>query len=305
METFFVLAAKLLPVYLLVLLGFVAARYIGVKKEPVANLLIYIITPVVVFTGVATTKFSLGTISLPLLFFAVGAIVALITYLISRPIWNDDTKNMASYIAGSSNSGFFGLPVAVTIFGSQVIGTVSLAIIGTTLYLTSFGYYIAARGKYTSKDALIAVAKLPVLYGFLLGIIVSALNIKLGPTYLEYAENFVGAFVILGMMLIGIALAEIRKFEFDKAFISITFIAKFLLWPLITFGVLLADKVLFGIYDQNIHNVIMLVSVVPVAGNIIAYATILKSHPEKSSLVVFLSTLFALFYVPFIAAIFF
>ena len=37
------------------------------------------------------------------------------------------------------------------------------------------------------------------------------------------------------------------------------------------------------------------------AANTVAFATDLKAQPEKASLVVFLSTLFGLFYIPLIA----
>jgi len=45
----FLLLAKLVPYYLMIILGFVAARFLGAQKGSVVKILTYIIVPVVVF----------------------------------------------------------------------------------------------------------------------------------------------------------------------------------------------------------------------------------------------------------------
>jgi malate permease and related proteins len=45
-------------------------------------------------------------------------------------------------------------------------------------------------------------------------------------------------------------------------------------------------------------------AIVPLAANTVALATELKVHPERAAIAVLLSTLFALFYIPFMAYIF-
>jgi len=48
-----------------------------------------------------------------------------------------------------------------------------------------------------------------------------------------------------------------------------------------------------------------LFSIFPIAANKVAFATELKVHPEKAALTVFLSTLFALFYIPLVVSLLF
>ena len=43
----------------------------------------------------------------------------------------------------------------------------------------------------------------------------------------------------------------------------------------------------------------ILMSIVPLAANTIALASDLDVHPEEATIAVFLSTIFALFYIPF------
>ncbi|MFA6533254.1 MAG: AEC family transporter [Patescibacteria group bacterium] len=304
MEIFFTVLLKLIPLYVIIILGYIGGRFLDIKKETIAPLLINIIVPVVIFTGIVTTKINLSTLSIPILFFLVSSSISLLTYYFSGFIWKDSTKNILSFAAGTANTGYFGLPVAIAIFGNSAIIIASLALLGTSLYTNSLGYFLAARGQHTFKESLIKVLKLPILHAFFIGLIVNLLDIKLGAIYFDMAKNFNGAFVILGMMIIGLGLADIKDFSYDFKFIGLSLFIKFLVWPLVMLTIILVDSYTFKIYDHNLYKLLILMAIVPVATNIVSYATILKAQPEKLSLVVFISTFFALFYVPLISALF-
>jgi hypothetical protein len=220
-------------------------------------------------------------------------------------VWKDSTRNILAFASGTANTGYFGLPVAISIFGKSAIGVASLALLGTSLYTNSLGYFLAVSGQHTAKESLMKVLKLPILYTFFLGLIVNNLDIKLGAIYFDMANNFNGAFVILGMMIIGLGLAGIKDFKFDLRFIIWTLFTKFFLWPLIILAIILLDSLMFKIYDYNLYKLLILMAIVPVATNIVSYGTVLKAQPEKLSLVVFISTFFALFYVPLISTLFY
>ena len=303
MDIFLELLVKLLPIYMLMILGYIAGKYLRVQKEAIANVLVYILSPVVIFFGVLNTKLSVGTLSIPILFFGVSCVVAGLMYILSGIFWKDTTRNTLAYIAGSSNSGFFGIPVVVAIFGPDAIGLAALAVIGTTLYLNTVGFFIAAKGEHSSRESVLKVLKMPIIYAFSLGLLAQAVQIQPNETYLELANNFNGAFIILGMMLVGIGLSEIKKIKMDLRFISFAFFSKFIVWPFIVSAIILVDSWLFGIYDQRLQQIIFILAFVPIAGNIVAYTAILKSHPEKSALAVFLTTIFALVLIPAVAVI--
>ena len=144
-----------------------------------------------------------------------------------------------------------------------------------------------------------------VLYAFLLGMEVNVLGIQLGKLYFDIAGVFNAAFIFFGMMIIGLGLADIKKFTFDFKFVGMSFFASFILWPLVALTLILIDNYTFHIYDANLRRIIMLLSILPVATNVVPYTTILKTQSEKVALVVFLSTLFALFYIPLLTAVFF
>jgi len=69
MTVFITLLLKLIPLYITILLGYIAGKFLNVKKEAIAPLLIYIIAPIIIFNGVVTTKINVTSLSLPVLFF--------------------------------------------------------------------------------------------------------------------------------------------------------------------------------------------------------------------------------------------
>lgn len=304
MTIFLTLLFKLIPLYLIIVLGYIAGKYLQVKKESIAPLLIYIIVPVVVFQGTYSTKIDISILSLPLIFFLLTCSFCLLFYFLSKYMWHDSTRNIFAFAASAGNTGYFGLPVALALFGQDVLGIVVISIFGVVFFENSLGFFITARGHHTLKEAFIKVATLPSLYAFILGLILNSLGITIGPLFTDMMIQFRAVYSILGMMIIGLGLASINTYMFDVKFILTVFFAKFIAWPLVMFGIIFLDSTLFHFYTPQIYKVMILLSVVPVAANTVTYATQLKVQPEKASLVVLLSTLFALFYIPAVVLLF-
>ncbi len=304
MTVFLTILLKIVPLYLLIALGFVAGRYLAASKETVAKLLIYIIAPAIIFNSVFTTPIAANVLFLPFLFFALCCLICIATFSISKHIWPDATKNVLSFTAGTGNTGYFGLPVAIALFGTDVAGLIIILTLGFILYENSLGFYITARGHHSAKESINRLLALPAIYAFAIALLLNLLGVRFGQAYTDFATYFIGTYTVLGMMLIGLGLAGITAYEFDFKFVTASFLAKFIIWPAVVLAIILLDKTLFGFFSDQIYKVMILLSVVPLAANTVAYATEFNAHPEKASFAVLLSTLFALFYIPSIAMLF-
>src|SRR5690606_21292813 len=97
--------------------------------------------------------------------------------------------------------------------------------------------------------------------------------------YWTYAS---GAWIFIGMMLIGVALGKLERFELDWRLLRWLAAAKFLLWPMGGFAIVLLDLHLFHVFEPVIHQMILIFTTVPLAGNLVAYAATLKLHPERA-----------------------
>ena len=303
MTIFFALLAKLIPLYIIIGLGFIAGRYLHVRKESIAPLVMYILSPMIVFNAALTTTITMSTLTLPILLFTLACLVCITFFFLGHFFWHDTTRNILAFAAGNGNTGYFGIPVAIILFSPKLVNIYIFGILGLSLYQNSLGFFIAAKGHYTVQETLLKVAKLPSLYAFFIGLLFNLVELHLGSTYVDTVTNFRGAYTILGMMIIGLGLASITSYKFDFKFICIAFFARFLVWPALMLLVITVNTAL-KIYDPNIYKVMILSSIVPLAADTVTFATQLNAQPEKASLAVLLSTVFALFYIPLISAFF-
>src|SRR3989338_969274 len=183
MEIFFSLILKLIPLYLIIFLGFLAGKYLKAQKESIASVLIYTITPVIIFHGVVTTEINLGVLMLPAIYFSIATILCLTFYKFTKKLWPDNTRNILAFAAGIGNIGYFGLPVAVAIFGENAVGIVALMVMGGMVYESTVGFFITARGHHTVEESIGKLLKLPLIYAFLFGLILNLLKVSLNQTY--------------------------------------------------------------------------------------------------------------------------
>lgn len=300
MAVFSVLFSKLIVLYVLIFLGFLAARFLSAQRETIAKLLIYMITPVIVFYGTYSADINLANLSLPIVLFLLCTFVSLSFLAIGKLAFKTDaTKNILAFAAGTGNTGYFGLPVALFLFGDQIFSVAVLTLLGFVLFENSVGFYLVAKGHNSSRQSLLKLVKLPSIYAFFLGLVFNYFSLDLDALKV-LEESFKGSYTLLGMMMIGMGLSKFSTAHTDLKFIALSFTAKFFAWPLIVVALIAIDKSFFGFYNKDIYNIFTLMSIVPLAANSVAYAVELKVYPDKVALTVLLSTIFALFYIPFI-----
>lgn len=172
-------------------------------------------------------------------------------------------------------------------------------VLASLLYQNSVGYYITAKGNFTAKQSFIKVIKLPVLYAFLLGLILNIFGFKMPEIFLDYSDYLKGAYAILGMMFLGMGMEKIKtNGAFDKRFIFYSLFIKFVIWPVLILIFIYIDKNYLNFLNKDFYLLMFIFSIVPLAGNTVTVATLLDVKPEKISLAVFISTLVSLFYIP-------
>ncbi len=304
MEEFINLFVKISFLYLIVAVGFLAGKKLKIDRSTIATLLIYIITPVIIFYGVVVAPVSNTYLLLPVVFFVTATLLSLIFYEVGKLFWKTNEKNLLSAAAGSGNTGYFGLPLVLALTGEGGLSIAVFCLLGTTLYESTRSYYILAKSHVSPRESIAMVLKLPLLYAFILGLIANRAGFVIEGDLLEVFSYFKGAYVVLGMMIVGIALAAANIRAFDLRFTLLAFIAKFVGYPALIGGFVVLDATIFNLFTQNTHTVMMLISIVPMAANTISYAMLLKTHPEKAALTVMASTIFALLYIPLFVALF-
>ncbi|NQY86228.1 MAG: AEC family transporter [Colwellia sp.] len=300
MSLFFLILIKIIPLYINVLLGYLSTKFLDVKRESIASLLIYILGPIVVFSAVLSVKIDLTLALLPIFLYIFGSILAFTTLFIWEKSWDNPTGNILAFSAGTGNTGYFGIPLAIIFFPPHLADIYIFTVLASLLYESTTGFYVTAKGNFTVKQSLKKISKLPILHAFVLGLICNLAGFKIPEEIVSYTAQFKGAYGILGMMMLGMGLIGLKGNDdnWDKKFIGITFVLKFIFWPLAIIFVIFLDKTFFNFLNEDLYKVLFLFSIVPLAGNSVTLAVLLNAKPEKTSLAVFLSTVVSVVFIP-------
>lgn len=298
MDVFLSLFAAILPLYVIIALGWVAGRFYDVDRNSLANLAIYILVPVVTFYYMAGLEFQLSFLSLPIVAYVVFSVLTIIFFRLGKLIYPDKRANLLAMCAGTKNNGYMGLPLIILFFEPAWVGVYVFMLTGSLMFEATVMYYIANRGQFSPKESVKRVLSFPVIYAAFFGLAFNLLGLQIPEQTESFWGYFRGAYVVVGMMIIGLALARVSKLVITKKFLSFVFIAQFVVWPLVTYGLVLFDQSYTQLFTQEVYKFLIILSILPPAANTAAYAATLDLNPEKAATTILLGTVFALFYIP-------
>lgn len=305
MDIFLLLLTNLLPLYILIAVGFGASRFFEIDRQTLANFAIYICAPVVMFGFVIDLDLKPQLAFLPFIVFALFSGMAFGALALAKKIYKDGRANLAALCSAHSNTGYFGLPLVLLVFQDhkEWVGVYVFMLLGNAIFESTVSYYIAARGKFTVRQSLKRVVKFPTIYAITAGLIINLLNVHMPEMFYLYWGYFKGAYVVAGMMIIGASLAKVNKLVIAPKFLTFSFAGKFIVWPLLAWVLILADEHFFHLFAPQIHQLLFLMAIVPQGANIAAFATQMDLRPEKAASTVLIGTIFALFYIPLVMAL--
>lgn len=292
------LMTQITPLLILIALGYIAGRYLCVNLHSLAMIAIYILSPFVIFGAMAKAELQPAYAQLPIVIFIIAFVISATSYAIAKRIWADDTANIVGMASVNGNTGYFGLPLVMALVGEEWVGVFFMMNIAALFGEVTISYYMAARGNFTMGESIRKIFKLPVFYAFLAGLTVNAVDFTLPPIFYTYWTYAAGAWVIIGMMLIGVAVSKAGGLTFGPRMLTHLFIVKFVVWPLAILAALWVDKVYFQSFSREVYVMALIYGLVPLAGNPVAYAAQLGLKSERIALAVILSTVFALIYMP-------
>ncbi|OEY65522.1 AEC family transporter [Marinobacter sp. X15-166B] len=295
---------KLTPLYITVLLGWIAGRFLDASGRHIAGIMLYIVTPSVVFSGVMAAPLSAEVILLPVLVFCLCSVIGGAHLWLAQRWITDGSAGVMPLSVGTGNTGYFGIPVALLLFGEQGLALYIVCMLGTTLFENSLGFYLAARGRYDYKDALRRVVRLPSVYAFILGVALNLSGASVPLVFEPLFDNLRGAYSIFGMMIIGMGIVSFRGLAGNWRFTGLAFFGKFVVWPAVALGFWWLDSQVLGVYEPAVHQAIFLLSITPIAANTVVMATLLDAAPRQAAGTTLLSTLVALVYIPVMVAAF-
>lgn len=297
-DVFWSIVDEMLPLYIMMLLGYLGGKLFQVETKSVASLAVFVVSPIVFMLSVQKMQFSAGAIYAPLVMMALGIAVSLLVLKTTKTFMDAKTPYLSALMSGTSNWGYFGMPLAFILFDPQIVALYVLIGFGTHLFENSFGIYYISRGNLSPVESFKNVFKYPTIYAIVIGLVLSYTGTEVPILDDQFFNYFKGAYVVLGMMIIGLGIANMERFTVDAKLISTVFGVRFLLWPMVALGTIWLDKNVFTLLGPDFYKPLLLFSVMPMGANNIAFAAKFDMNPGKASVAALASTIFAMFFVP-------
>ncbi len=292
------IAAKLLPLYLVVLLGAVLGRALEVDRSTVGTVLVRAVSPVVFLGAMASTPVAPRDLALPALFLAMPTLICLAARRIVQPLLAGSEAQLAAFLAGSANVGYFGVPAALAVLPAHALGAYMLCLLGFAVYENTVGYYMLARGRASARESLLRVARLPAMHAIALGLAANWASLSGGPELRVLWEAFKGCYVVLGMLALGLGIARLPALGATLRFVAVTASTRFALWPLAAVGLVAADAAVGSPFGADVQRIALLLAALPCATSGAIFAAELGLEPEKAAASVLVTTVLALLSVP-------
>ena len=286
-------------------IGFFAGRKLDVNMHSLSMLSIYILVPFVITVSLINIDLRPSHIAVPVFLFFLCSALCYIATKLGQKLLDKDYHPLMPLLGGTSNSGYFGIPILVALLGPSAIGVYMLFNMGVLVTEVTTSYYLSNRANTDIKGSIKRVLKLPPLYAVIVGISLNLLNVEVPKVITTYWEHATGAYIIIGMMLIGVGLSKLKGLHVDPKFTALCFSHKYLLWPAVFLGLILIDQNFTHILNKDDHLMLFLLGICPLPANAVAYAAQLKLHAQETAAAILLTTLFALIYVPTLISLYF
>lgn len=296
--TLWLLLFNILPLCVLIGLGWCAGSWLKVEPQSMAALVIFILAPIVNFTAIARLDFSPAYLLLPVLLFGISAVITLTSYALARRVFPGTLANFIGMASATGNTGYFGLPIVLVLLGPEAAGVYLLMNIAFVFAESTVGYYIGARGNYDIRQSLRKLVRLPTPWAVALALVWNVSGMPLPEIAVSWGQKAAGAWSIFGMMLIGVALARAGKVEIHAGVQLWLGAVKFLVWPALSYGFACIDSTWLGWYGRDVHVMMLIIGIVPLAANLAAFATQLGLRSGEAAMATVLSTLFSIVYIP-------
>lgn len=297
------IAAALLPLYGVILIGWAVGGRIPWAAKLFSTILVFGLIPLLVIDKVLAAE-TRQLMVIPPLVFAVAALMSIPAHRLAQRLGKDFDPKLLSASFSFFNVAFFGVPVSQALFGEVGASTVICAYIGSALYGDTIGYFLIARTKEGARKAATKALRVPIVY-VVIGAIIAKLTGVTMPEAAKPVLSIAGTLVsVLGMAVIGLNLAETGRDDWRPKLMT-RILAVRQASGLILLGTALAlEAALVGILTPRDRVIVGLVALFPIASNVTLFATLLDTNRKAAAVLVALSSVVSLVLVLLVVGLF-
>lgn len=282
----------ILPVFLIVLAGFVLEKRAKLDFRTLTDSTLYLFTPALVFAALMKREFTFslaGRIGLFMVLYTAALVV--LAAVVGRLLRLDrETRGALQLTTVMPNIGNFGLPLAWFAFGDAGLDASILTFVLFNIPLSTLAIVIAQGAGATLREGIANTLKIPIFHAVLAAFLCKGTGIHI-PDFLLRPIDLLGQTAIpLMLVLLGMQLARTQLKQSGAGFLTLSATMRLAVSPLIAFGL----TTLLGMTGVT-RSVIVLQTSTPSAVLPLLYSLRFGTRPDLVAGAITVSTLLSAF----------
>ncbi|GAA0441591.1 AEC family transporter [Lentibacillus halophilus] len=288
-ELFTILLDILIPIFIVMGIGYFMQKKFRLDLQTLAKLNIYFLVPGFIFVKLYNTEFSPTIFLLVVLFFLLYITTL---FIISKVAIKMQRLNRGKGITFSNsiiffNSGNYGVPVNDLVFrGDPFAMSIQVIILTMQNILTfTYGIFILQSVNVGKLRALLGYFRMPVLYAMAAGIFMNITNLSVPDVIWEPATYISDAMIAMALIMLGAQVAQIEWTSILSP-VYVSLLIRLLIGPAIALLIIY----ILGI-DGTAAQALFIASAMPTSVNSSVIAQEYQNHPYMAAQMVLFSTL--------------
>ncbi len=280
---------SVLPIYFFIFLGFIAKKNLKtqIDEKSLVLLSLYFLQPIMIFWGLTKEPINYEFVISPLFFLISMGSTLFLMLLYSKIIFASKTdENIFLATALIGNTGNLGIPLGIALFGEQSVPYTSIINITNIFFMYTISIYFFARDKFSFKDSIKSIFKIPVIWFALFALLVNYYQVPI-PKEFNFALEM-GAYTSLTLQLIifGTYLYSVKVKSIPwKLSLQISF-AKHILLPIA--GILIVVN--FSNLNTMVASILIMELMMPLAVNNVNFSVIYNTKPTDVAATILISS---------------
>ena len=288
------LLISIVGIYFFVLLGAFAKWHFKDELQERSLILIsvYILQPFLTFWGLTTKPFQTGIFEAPMWYLMIVLSFFIIMLPIGKILFKDKKKRAIFLISSLvGNTANLGIPLGIAIFGEESVPYTTMINLANVFFVNTIGVYVYSSGEFSSKESLMNVIKMPILWSAIAALMVNFFSVHIPVSISENLKLGAYASIVIQLLLFGIYLSQVRVEHIDWLLVKTVGLIKFFLIPGIAWILLKQIQI-----EPFVASVLLMELITPLAIANVNFAALFHCRPKDMAALVFATSLFFLIY---------
>lgn len=285
----------ILPVFIVMGIGFLLQRKFSLDVQTLARLNIYYVVPAFIFVRLYETDIPWNMFFKIVVFAGLLVAILYVLSMLTGTLLRLDTRRKVTFTNSVIfyNSGNYAVPVNDLVFRGDpfAMSIQVIVLMFQNIFIFSYGIFSLQSMDTGKLRAAIGYFKMPVMYAMLLGLSMNALDLSV-PEFVWVPVNYIAdGMIALALLTLGAQVAQLKLTAGLKTvYYSLTL--RLLVSPLVALGLIF----FFGMSGVT-AQALLIASSMPTAVNSAVIAQEYENHPDMAAQIVLFSTIASAFTV--------